>query len=758
MKKILKYVMLFLVSFVLFYLLSEAKIADNISPFAISFLFALSRTLKYNMGVLFSYFLARVISDLTPLGIIVVVVEILANFGLILLRRLIKENAKTILYAVGLVVVQIPCIFIFQLRGMEIINFTISIILSELFFYLFIKLLSAVKNRGIKTDFAVDELFAIFILIVGVTLGAECLKISNINAALIITILSLIILSNLSSIYPVVFYAVSAGLAYMIAFNQFNYFVCFIIWAMIILLFRDTPKIVGALMLVAVDVCLGLVFKVYPDYSLSNFLIVCSCGIVNVCITHKVAFKIRNRLEFVKPTEGQLDKYFRKSVKQRLSSFVSLLYDIDGTYKDMVVPISSFNKSKQNLATEVCKTLCRDCINRKTCYEKNRTEIESEVEKTLEIGIKKGEVKVLDMPNRLARCSNYSLLLRFINQASKRYLGLVKEVNASNMGKIAIGNQLRGVADALKDFSSTMLFETRADRTHEKKYLSELLYNDIIAEDCQIITHENGEFESLMVLLKLDVDKVKFLKITEKYFKTSLRITENKYSPERGWQILSLEKKPKYGFTFGSATIGQNGKVINGDSHSCTKLSGGKFLLSIADGKGHGKSAEKTSNLTMKLIENFYKANISTETVVTSVNQILSFNNNENFSAVDLCIVNLNDGEADFIKLGSTPTLIKRGDRVRVVNSESLPIGVCKLATSTTDKEFLSVGDIVVMTSDGVFDGFETIENFAGFVNNLRLVNMELLAKSLLEESVRRSGGKIRDDLTVLAFRWLVDF
>jgi stage II sporulation protein E len=209
---------------------------------------------------------------------------------------------------------------------------------------------------------------------------------------------------------------------------------------------------------------------------------------------------------------------------------------------------------------------------------------------------------------------------------------------------------------------------------------------------------------------------------------------------------------------FGSATIGHNGKIVNGDSHSCMQLSGDRYLLSIADGKGHGTMAEKTSNLTISLIEKFFKANISTQTVVTSVNQILSFNSNENFSAVDICIVDQNNGRADFVKLGSTPTLIKRGEKVRIISGSGLPIGVSKMATAFYESEFLSVGDIVIMTSDGVFDGFDSPENFAGFVNNLQLLNMDMLAKCLLEESIKLNGGKIKDDLTVVAFRWLVDF
>ena len=759
MKKLLRYIFAFLGAVAFFYLLLNAKIATHISPFGISVMFALMRMIEKNkISLLFSYFLAGLLANLTPLGIIVVVIETMVNFGLILTKRFIRPRFQSLCYGSGLVVCQIPGFFIYSIKGIEALNFGISILLSVLFYYLLIRLVSAVKNRGFKTNLAIDEIFGICVLIVGLTLGAESINFYDINFALIITMLALMLLSGLSKISPVIFYSASAGIAYMLAFNQYNYFVIFIVWAMCIVGLRNAPKIVSVSILIIIDLFLGLVFKVYGNYTLINFLIVVLCSALYVSIPKKIDAKFKNFFEFVKPTERQLDIYFRQSVKQKLTSFVGLLYDIDATYKDMVIPLNSFNRSKTALCKEVCKRVCKDCINRKTCYEKARIDIESAVEHTLEIGIKKGEIKAIDLPNVLVRCSNYSLMVGYINNATRRYLGLVKEANAGNLGKIAIGNQLKGVADALSDFNNAMQFESRADRALEENYLSELLYNNIIADDCQIIISEDRSIKSITIVLKLTTNKEKLLKVSQKFFKMPMKISESKYSQDSGWQIVTLSKKPKYGFVFGSATVGHNGRVVNGDSHSCTKLAGDRFLLSIADGKGHGKEAEKTSNTTMKLIENFFKANISTETVVTSVNQILSFNSSENFSAVDLCIVNLNDGEADFVKLGSTPTLIKRGDKVRVISGSGLPMGVSKMATSSYDSEFLSVGDIVVMTSDGVFDSFETTENFAGFVNNLRIYNMDFLAKSLLEESVRLSGGKIKDDLTVVAFRWLADF
>ena len=57
------------------------------------------------------------------------------------------------------------------------------------------------------------------------------------------------------------------------------------------------------------------------------------------------------------------------------------------------------------------------------------------------------------------------------------------------------------------------------------------------------------------------------------------------------------------------------------------------------------------------LVESFYKAGISSEIILSTVNKILTFSKEDNFTAMDLGIVNLFDGSADFIKIG-VPSLL----------------------------------------------------------------------------------------------------
>jgi hypothetical protein len=63
---------------------------------------------------------------------------------------------------------------------------------------------------------------------------------------------------------------------------------------------------------------------------------------------------------------------------------------------------------------------------------------------------------------------------------------------------------------------------------------------------------------------------------------------------------------------------------------------------------GAGVNAHKMSAMTLGLIENFYKAGFDNEIILESVNKLLAVNNQENYSTLDVCLLDLNNQIADF--------------------------------------------------------------------------------------------------------------
>ena len=219
-----------------------------------------------------------------------------------------------------------------------------------------------------------------------------------------------------------------------------------------------------------------------------------------------------------------------------------------------------------------------------------------------------------------------------------------------------------------------------------------------------------------------------------------------------GVNSVMLVSAPKYDIAFGSSVVTKSGKIVSGDNYAIVPVGDGKYLVSICDGMGSGNSARDISSLTIKLIENFYRAGFNNDIILSSVNKLLSLSEQEKFSTIDLCVIDCRNSLYDFIKLGASIGVVKRssGD-VEVIESSGLPVGVLENICPHITKLYINPMDIIVMVSDGVSDVMG--DDLISFVKFTDVVNPQELSNLILKEAVDRSDGVARDDMTVLCVR-----
>jgi len=157
--------------------------------------------------------------------------------------------------------------------------------------------------------------------------------------------------------------------------------------------------------------------------------------------------------------------------------------------------------------------------------------------------------------------------------------------------------------------------------------------------------------------------------------------------------------------------------------------------------------------MTLGLIENFYKAGFDNDVIMDSVNKLLSINNQESYSTLDVCLLDLDKEIADFIKVGAPFGFIKRSGSVEKVEGFSLPIGAIENVNPTIFKTTISTKDVVIMATDGVTDAFESIDDMSDFVSGLVSTNPQILADTIIQEALTRNGMERKDDMTVLVAR-----
>ena len=178
------------------------------------------------------------------------------------------------------------------------------------------------------------------------------------------------------------------------------------------------------------------------------------------------------------------------------------------------------------------------------------------------------------------------------------------------------------------------------------------------------------------------------------------------------------------------------------------------YAIILCDGMGSGKNANKISSLTTRLIENFYRAGFENEIILSSVNKLLSLTEEENFSTIDLCVIDCKKNVYDFIKLGATNGYIKRHKgEVEVIKSNGLPVGMLEEISPHITKRLISPFDILVFMSDGVADAFENKLNFESYLYNLDIINPQTLCDEIISKALEVSGNIANDDMTVVCVR-----
>ncbi len=203
----------------------------------------------------------------------------------------------------------------------------------------------------------------------------------------------------------------------------------------------------------------------------------------------------------------------------------------------------------------------------------------------------------------------------------------------------------------------------------------------------------------------------------------------------------------------GVACVGKSAE--NGDNCALRYLSNGKFAVALSDGMGTGVRASRDSGATVKLLGDFLEAGFDKSIAVRLINSIMVMKSaNEAFATVDMCVIDLFSGEAEFVKNGAEPSYIKRGSEVETVRATSLPVGVMREVEIETFAHKVFDRDTIVMLSDGI-QGRSAHEEWIKTM--LKDVEEDMppqeLADRIMDMATTLSGGTPEDDMTVIVLK-----
>ncbi|MEC3882399.1 stage II sporulation protein E [Halobacillus litoralis] len=356
-------------------------------------------------------------------------------------------------------------------------------------------------------------------------------------------------------------------------------------------------------------------------------------------------------------------------------------------------------------------------------------------------------------PQKLIDTMNHELSFYHANKELKR------QVHESRK---FVAEQLQGVSDVMNNFAKEIVKEREHHEHKEQVIYHALERMGMVIQKLEIYSLDAGNMD-LELIVEIDNYRGEGAKIIAPVLSDILGetivVTMEEISPyPNGRCYLSFGSAKHYSIESGVAHAAKGGGFVSGDSFTMMELGRGKYALAISDGMGNGERAHEESMETLRLLKQILQSGIQESVAIQSINSILSLRtNDEIFSTLDLAVIDLHQATSKFIKVGSTPSYIKRGDKIFTVEAGNLPMGIIPDVDVDMRSEQLKAGDFLIMMSDGILDGPKQIGNVDMWLKRkIREISDEdpqAMADLLLEEVIRTQSGSIVDDMTIIVAR-----
>ncbi len=210
----------------------------------------------------------------------------------------------------------------------------------------------------------------------------------------------------------------------------------------------------------------------------------------------------------------------------------------------------------------------------------------------------------------------------------------------------------------------------------------------------------------------------------------------------------------RFGYIYGASARPKGKNQVSGDSFLVRPV-GHRLVLALSDGMGTGAVAAAESRAALSLLEGLFTAGFSPRLAAKSVNAALNLREVESFATLDLGVVDLETGEAEFGKVGAVHSYLIRGRRVITIAGPCPPAGILREVEPAWQRRELLAGDVLVLVSDGIVPYPGEEDRMPAYLERIGIREPRAMAERIVELAVAETGGEAEDDLTVLVVHLL---
>lgn len=620
--------------------------------------------------------------------------------------------------------------------------------------------LKCIEEINTQHFFSIDEIVSIELFICLLIVGIGTLSLNDISFRNIAAILFIIALAFISDTNMGAGAGITMGI--ILGFATGNLMESIAIYGacgLVAGIFRESGKLFTALSFNIIFIIVTLYSGVFNNISFIEALV--GTGIF-LLIPKKIYNKISLEINKDKKVGHFSEVRFaeiKDELTERLKDFTEVLSIMGKSLNNLVGNDKLAIKNKGNALVEnLSDRTCSDCDMRYMCwkrelhqtynafsdlirnYENNSGAFPHELEKKC--------IKKYALVKNLEDIMN----IYMVNETLKSRLGEGRKILSNHINNMSVT-----ISEIVDEFGNELHLCTDVEKSIKKSLLkyginfgSLICYND-----------KNGRIK-----IKMQMENCMG---SQTCIKTVLPIIsetigKNMSIGSEGCNINSknnmceivIEEAPKYHINSHVAVATKEGEKFTGDSYSYGRTKDGNYITVISDGMGSGPEAGLESKVSVEIIEKFMEVGFDEKIAIDAVNAIMSikFSEDEKFSTLDMNKIDLYTGNAKFMKVGAIESFIKRGNKVEVINSNTLPFGVLEEPDVDTVEKQVSNGDVIVSISDGILDvkndgSFDTTW-LIEFLKSTKYRQPKDLSIAILEKAKELSGGKAKDDMTVV--------
>ncbi|MFS1510835.1 stage II sporulation protein E [Chengkuizengella sp. SCS-71B] len=323
-----------------------------------------------------------------------------------------------------------------------------------------------------------------------------------------------------------------------------------------------------------------------------------------------------------------------------------------------------------------------------------------------------------------------------------------------------VADQLIGVSQVMEDLADEIKREGQELNLQEEQIRQALEELGLSIYSVDIISLDQGNVDIEMVhqyTNGFDESRKIIAPLLSNILGENIAVLKEELVKE-GYHVVTFASAKQYEVITGATEVAKGGELLSGDNYSISELGIGKFAVSISDGMGNGIRAHKESRTALSILEQLLQSGMDEKIAIKSVNSVLFLrSSDEMFATIDLALIDLYTAKTTFLKIGSTPSFIKRGDEVITISENNLPVGILHEIDVDIIEMQMQPNDIIIMMSDGIYDAPGLANNkelwMKRNIQNMQTDDPQDIADCLFEAIVRQNHGEILDDMTVVVAR-----